>query len=478
MKCFYEIVARLDTNASCTTGTPSGGTGSQVQIRFGFVPYAVNVNVGRLLKPEWFRDLAPYQTRAAQYVEYTYVNQNPQTGWSAEQTFGVNDSSACDAKPVPADGPFDPMSNEGPPVEHGTAQGMPPTPYWVTYQYGRYTQYRRDHDAAQRQCRIEARTVFADRRAFYNQVKAGVFHQWIYDQHPVHVGLLKNGSGWNASFRWPIGSRGADVTIPWSGCIEERDTVSQASYTPRPTGAKDLDIDSLPVAGDPSTQWRFVLPDLIYMRGQPATKWIWDRARILTTEEDMQHNAYGPCPAEAKKMQQWPAASTFSTYVDSLYPQGNTYHDIGLLWGARLLSPTGLFADENASTPQGGKIERHLIFMTDGDPCTGAPNYTAYGLNWFDRRTTDPNSDPTDGCTNKGTLTEQVNARTAALCTAIKNKNITLWVITFGELAPDTVTRMTSCATPGKYFSANNAADIQSTFATIANQISSLRLTQ
>jgi hypothetical protein len=119
-----------------------------------------------------------------------------------------------------------------------------------------------------------------------------------------------------------------------------------------------------------------------------------------------------------------------------------------------------------------------MIFMTDGDPCTGVSNYQAYGIAWFDRRQTDPSVAPTDGCTTTGTLTEQVNARTTALCTAIKNKNITLWVITFGSVDPTTVTRLTNCASSGRYFSASNAAQLQTTFASIANQISQLRLTQ
>ena len=55
VKCFYEIVARLDTNATCTTGAPSGGTGDQVQIRFGFMPYSTNVNVGQAAADELLR---------------------------------------------------------------------------------------------------------------------------------------------------------------------------------------------------------------------------------------------------------------------------------------------------------------------------------------------------------------------------------------------------------------------------------------
>jgi hypothetical protein len=53
-----------------------------------------------------------------------------------------------------------------------------------------------------------------------------------------------------------------------------------------------------------------------------------------------------------------------------------------------------------------------------------------------------------------------------------------LWVITFGTVDPTTVTRMTACASPGRYFNATNAATIQTTFASIADQISQLRLTR
>ncbi|HEX8415311.1 MAG TPA: pilus assembly protein TadG, partial [Sphingomicrobium sp.] len=184
------------------------------------------------------------------------------------------------------------------------------------------------------------------------------------------------------------------------------------------------------------------------------------------------------CPTEAKKLQAWDNAVDFQTYVNSLTPSGNTYHDIGLLWGARFTSPTGIFASENALTPQGGEIDRHIIFMTDGDACTGVTNYNAYGVAWYDRRQTPAGTVPTDGCTSTGTLTEQVNLRTEALCTAIKNKNITLWVIAFGDLAVSTEARLAACATTDRYFKATDAATLQQTFKTIADQISALRLTQ
>ena len=47
-----------------------------------------------------------------------------------------------------------------------------------------------------------------------------------------------------------------------------------------------------------------------------------------------------------------PTATAFDDYVDRLHPaNGNTYHDIGLIWGARLESPTGIFSADNALTP-------------------------------------------------------------------------------------------------------------------------------
>ncbi|WP_093333641.1 TadE/TadG family type IV pilus assembly protein [Sphingomonas rubra] len=483
VKCFYEIVARLDTNAVCTTGPPTGGTGSQVQIRFEFVPYATNVNVGYLLKPEWFANEALYQTRVAEYADRIsstdpavtntiVVNKNPRNDWTTT-AIGIVSSTRCNQEPVPPNSSFMAAigSNEGSAVENNTTGGNPSTTTWATYQYGFYYEYQRTYEGIT--CRIQRQTVYGDLRRTYTRTDttSRVFNQWRYAQLPVNISLLKNGSSWNRSFTWPVGSQAADKTITWGGCIEERQTASYDSYTPRPNDVKDLDIDSLPVAGDASTQWRQVLPDVIYTRQTSSGR---TRQEIKTADE-LDRDFYYACPREARKLQKWPSASTFSAYVDGLSPEGNTYHDIGLLWGARLASPTGIFGPENALTPQGGEIERNIIFMTDGDACTGVNNYTAYGVGWWDRRTT--GSRPTDGCTDTGTLTQQVNARAAALCTAIKNKNITLWVVAFGQLEDATVTRLKACASSGRYFTATNSAQLQATFKSIADQISMLRLT-
>lgn len=420
VKCFYEIVARLDTTETCVTGNPSGGTGDTVQIRFGFMPYATNVNVGKLLPTDYFANNWTYQTREQQG-----------TAWSAWRDNRYHSRSGGNCVPQ---------------ANTSTAQ------------------YR------------SSATGYSGSYACLEQVQ-NLLPNWRYAPISVNIAPLKNGSSWNNSFDVPLNNDGSNRTITWDGCIEERATVTASSYSPIPSGAKDLDIDTAPSTSDATTQWGPALPALIYAR-DVTTAWSQlDRSETTTTTNYYNNVPYF-CPREARKLQAWPTASNFEDYVDSLTPDGNTYHDIGLLWGARFISPTGIFKSENQFTPKGAEIERHLIFMTDGEACTNETDYAAYGFPWLDRRTTDPSTAPTGGCMTTGTITQQVNARTAAICTAVKNKNITLWVIWFGAANTTIEDMLKNCATPTRFFAARNSADLQNTFKSIADQISQLRLTK
>lgn len=422
VKCFYEIVARLDTDASCETGNPSGGTSAAVQLRFGFVPYATNVNVGRLLPSSYFADSWNYQSR-------TYRNQAAWSDWIGDSYVYPNRRGNC-TKNTDVNG-----------------REWRVTKTWVNG-YGDLCYHeRRDYGA-----------------------------QWRYHQRSIDVSGLKNGTGFNNSFTVRIGNSAlgsttpTDKTITWDGCIEERPTVRATAYSPIPTDAKDLDVDLVPT-GDATTKWGFALPELVYARRVMTT---WDE--LDASQVDTANNYYNSvpyfCPKPAKKLQAWPSVTDFQTYVDNLTADGNTYHDIGILWGARLMSPTGIFASENFKTPQGGDIERHMIFMTDGDTVASNTDYAAYGLPWFDRRQTDAANPPTNE-----QLVAQVNARFEALCTVVKNKNITVWVISYGNgLNADTDARLTRCASPGKFFTARDNATLLTTFKSIADQISALRL--
>lgn len=487
VKCFYEIVAKLDTDASCTTGTPSGGTGNQVQIRFGFVPYATNANVGKLLPTEYFADSWNYQSRVRtqQYGLFNSFNNNTAynagswSGYTVQTSVTAQSSSDCNnLVTIPSD-TFTYLNLAGWPFSENATR-------WVSQVAYTQRNYRRQYTSSTKTCELQWRERYLERRVNWDRVTADTagavaFPAWEYRQTSLDVSGLKAGSGvnWNNSVSLPIGDGHSMLDVNWDGCIEERPTVTATSYSPRPSGAHDLDLELIPSQGNANSLWGPALPQVIYPRkdGVYGNSGNYTLNNFVTFNQSFTGDVYS-CPAEARKLAAWPNPDTFDAYVDSLVAGGNTYHDTGLLWGARLMWPTGMFASENALTPQGGEIERHLILMTDGDPCTSVNNYQAYGMSWFDRRTTDPNSAPTDGCTTTGTLTTQVNARTDAICTTIKNKNITLWVVTFGTVSTNTVQRMTACATPGRYFNATNAATLQQTFANIANQISQLRLTR
>ena len=500
VKCFYETVARLDTAENCVAGAPSGGTSNTVQIRFGFMPYATNVNVGKLLPTSYIADSWPYQSREAQFTTTTQTiwsdgaTTQTGTGWDRDDSGSWNNApsstnttasstSDCQSK-VPGNELTSSWGGESGRRDETTSGGNPRTVTWYTRENAEWYEYRyRDYRSWDGRCRFQRRTADGYFLRYYSMTQTGTettvqtFNRYRYAQITHNISGLKNGTSWNNSVSLPIGYQGAARSLTWDGCIEERQTVSQASYAPIPSGAKDLDLDLVPNSGDPSTLWGPALPGAVFARDVVSYWSQLDRDESLTTTEYYNNVPYY-CPTEAKKLQAWPTASTFESYVNGLTPNGNTYHDIGLLWGARFLSPTGIFRSENEYTPQGGEIERHLIFMTDGEACTGDTDYAAYGFPWLDRRTTDPSSAPTGGCLTTGTITQQVNARTQAICTAVKNKNITLWVIWFGAESATIEGMMQNCATPGRYFAARNSADLQNTFRSIADQISQLRLTK
>ncbi len=416
VKCFYESVAQLKTNGTCDNSTSGSGVNSSSQIRFGFVPYTTNVNVGRLLPSTYFADSWKYQSRESSGLP------NSWSDW-------YDTNIACNSMPNDTSTSQYRMTLKS----NGTCKRIQERDFGLTWHYGLVSK----------------------------------------DIRP-----LKNGTGWNVNFTLPLNNDGSNKTIGWDGCIEERATIRTSgtlNFYPIPSGANDLDIDTVPTQTNSSSLWGPALPDVIFTRDGSFGSW--------SQPDETTANNYSPangsnyyCPQQAKKLQAWPSAATFDTYVDSLFAQGNTYHDIGILWGARLMSPTGIFASENATTQAGGQIQRHMIFMTDGDTNTSPQDYAAYGVSWFDRRETPSSSAP-----QASDLNDQVNARFAALCTATKNKGITLWVISFGGagIGSDTKARLQACATDANhYFDATSSASLNSAFQLIAAQITQLRLTK
>ena len=291
---------------------------------------------------------------------------------------------------------------------------------------------------------------------------------WHYDKINVDTNFLWSGS---PTKQFPIGgtaSSPTQLTIGWGGCIEERQTYEITDYTNVDLSkALDLDIDMVPDPAKPDTQWKPLLADLGFARGIGAAPNAFNVLPFDTAAQYINPNWYGyaACPPKAKKLSPMTAAEV-DAYLATLSPYGSTYHDIGMIWGGRLISPTGIFAGENADIG-GQATSRHLIFLTDGQTAPLDISYGAYGIEPLDRRRWKPGS--------ALSLTKTVENRFSFACEEVKKKNVTVWVIAFGtSLNP----MLTACAGNGHYFEANDALTLEQTFQKIAKKIGQLRISK
>lgn len=520
VRCFYEALSKQNSVANC--GSTPSGVAQTAQIRFGFVPYAVNVNVGRLLPTEYFVDSAPYQSRVpvlSSVWAYTLGSESPPTfgsfsnpstpsspdSWTTytnsntSQTVTINGTNyqtvlSAASCPRTAPGAYTAVGSQFDQLT-STSSSAPVHPA-ASVVYGNYTRtipqtrYLFQYVISNNRCRLQWGTRSFDRTATGTSNRPvswtnypDIVSSWQYRQVTHNITALKNGTAWNNAVSLPVGSvnvnllpsgsttlttykRAANVPVIWDGCVEERQTVRTTNFSPIPDGALDLDIDLIPTA-DTTTRWAPILPEAVWGRYSSGN----NTTSTVTTSSELDRNMSYFCPQPASRLTSYPTSGAFDTYVANLTAEGNTYHDIGLIWGARLISPTGLFAADNANRDN---IQRHVVFMTDGDTVTSTNGYSAYGVEWWDRRRTPTTTTPTTTLLNA-----QVNSRFRAMCTQMKNEmGVTLWVVAFGAGVSGTAkANLEACASTGKYYSASNSAALISTFQGIAAEISDLRLT-
>ncbi|WOE74078.1 TadE/TadG family type IV pilus assembly protein [Alterisphingorhabdus coralli] len=255
----------------------------------------------------------------------------------------------------------------------------------------------------------------------------------------------------------------------WAGCIEERDTIGTGAISFdigsgqfSPSGLFDLDIDGAPF--DDATRWRPYWPEISVRRFFGIES---------TTDVDETRTPQVACPARSATLAQYANLADYQTFNQSLIPDGGTYHDIGLLWGARLSSTTGIFSANVQEAPNnGGFVGRHLVWMTDGDLGASTSAYSSYGIERHDGRITGVVNGESD---EYGAQVPNIETRYTELCRAIKAKGIRLWVVAFNTAL---TTELTDCASPNSSYVANNASELNTAFAIIAEQIAELRLTE
>jgi len=181
-----------------------------------------------------------------------------------------------------------------------------------------------------------------------------------------------------------------------------------------------------------------------------------------------QSSGYYSCGKPVARLQTM-TRTDVSNYVNAVdfVALGGTYHDTGMIWGTRMISPTGIFASDTNSWPGRNAPNRYIIFMTDGDMAPNANIYGMYGMEYYDKRVT--------GSAGTGQDTNYHNARFLAECAAAKARNIKVFVIGFGQ---SLTTQLTQCASPGKAYYASDNAALNQAFQDIAKQVALLRISQ
>lgn len=247
-----------------------------------------------------------------------------------------------------------------------------------------------------------------------------------------------NGTNQNRSIR--------DWRRHGNACVEERPTIGNAFND------GDFDIETTVSRDD---------IDLI-ARNNNDTERQW--GRWDPDENDYDDDGY--CPAPATRLRTYGSETAYQNAINAATTvvNGNTYHDMGLIWAARLLSSTGMNASRNPEEFNGVPVAKHIVFLTDGDLVPVGSDYTSYGNYNFKRR-----------ITGSGNQESRHIARFLSACNTAKSMGITIWVIALdigntGEIAP--------CATSSGHFFVSDGSDLEEVFERIGQGIGQLRLTQ
>ena len=148
--------------------------------------------------------------------------------------------------------------------------------------------------------------------------------------------------------------------------------------------------------------------------------------------------------------------------INALPTANNTYSDVGMVWGWRLISHGFPFTEGVDSSDK--TWSKTVILMTDGN---NTINTVMSGEGKY-------------GTTGTSTSTTDQNNKFAATCTAMKAQGIRVYTITFQSAINATTQQYyRQCATnTGMYFNAPTNADLTAAFQSIATQLSQLHLTK
>ena len=271
---------------------------------------------------------------------------------------------------------------------------------------------------------------------------------------------------------WMANWRSTAAAHADKGCIEERSTISTNvdSSTIRISGdVAQADIDTVNTTDD-RRKWHPYDPD--------ANRREEFRPPYLSQEDFdrlVPNNLRWFCPAPARKLATYATLADFNTELNRAVSRvgGMTNHDLGMMWGARYLSgSTGaMFASENPDTLNSMRVDRHIVFLTDGEMTSYGFNYSSYGMPDYQNRWN-------TGGVSASQLVAKHQARFLNACNRARQmgpNGTTVWVIALdvgstGSISP--------CASGSDRFFVSNGSNLASVFDTIGKEIGKLRLTR
>ncbi len=137
--------------------------------------------------------------------------------------------------------------------------------------------------------------------------------------------------------------------------------------------------------------------------------------------------------------------AALNSKIDTMQPNGYTNVTIGLVWAWHALTGNQPLNEGKPASPDTDKV---IIVLTDGD-------------NTRNRWTTSQSS---------------IDARTAAVCSNIKQQNIRIYAV---RVIDGNATLLKNCATnPTMYYDVQQADDLSSVFTSIAQNLANLRISQ
>lgn len=452
-------------------------TDDQARVRYGFVPYSMTVNAKSLVSSgamptEYFTDATLYQSRLAVFENPVYTSETEDLGTTYETYPSEIRRGKCRKF---GDNTY--PSNGSNPATSGAAPGAVTS---TEYDYVSWKKTKKKTFNGKKKwvgwCKRRAWTTRTTHETEYE------FSSWLHTEASLDTSTAKllsavpYASNLSSSSRVDVrgaydpillatmnGTTASGIGISsstWNGCIEERQTVADEEFIPISEDALDLNIDLVPF--DDASRWKLHWADMEFSRSN------YDSQNYTSNRNHITEY----CPAEMELFRDVELSDDptnipgwLDTYLNNLVAEGNTYHDIGMIWGARLASSRGVFADNVNFESDKFPVSRHIIFMTDGAMVPSASGYSAYGIENLDSRIAPQHL--------VNTITARHNARFTAACAQAKSLGSTVWIIAFGT---SMTAELSNCASDGRAYFSSNTEELRKTFKYIASQVADLRI--